>query len=132
MPGVNRGATVLVERERFVTLLVGAFHAGRARGHAGHGEAAHLRALLQQPLDVGRGHMTFDGVAVDPGGVARTERRRHAVDLLVRRHVRHILGRDLETVGLQVLDPFLAAAAGRALVDRDLGGERRRADEREQ
>ena len=54
MPGVHRRTAVFVERQHVVALLVSAFHAGEPVGMAGHGEAAHLRALFQQALDVGR------------------------------------------------------------------------------
>src|SRR3989442_9442313 len=54
--------------------------------------------------------------------------RSHAV---ARRHARHVNGvvnRDPKAGGFEMLDPFLAAAAGRGLVHDDVGRRRRSRD----
>ncbi|CAI8775704.1 hypothetical protein EMIT048CA2_170017 [Pseudomonas chlororaphis] len=86
------------------------FHAGRTHGHAGGGDAEQVVAFAQGQHLVGR-HMAFDEFAVDHRGVAGRQARGHAQALLDFAHIAFDMVVDLEAVGLQVLDPFLAAAA---------------------
>ena len=57
--------------------------------------------------------MTLDGVPVDNGGVTGLERRRHAEAAFDCVQVLGILDIHREAVGPQVVDPVLAASAGR-------------------
>ena len=60
-------AAVAPDQEHFVRLDLSGrnFHAGRAGRHSRHREAFRIRPLVQQPLDVLDGHVSFDEVAGD-------------------------------------------------------------------
>ena len=105
-------------------LAVAHFHAGRADRHAGHRCASEVR-LGTQLEDVGCRHVAFDELATDHGGMAGAEPGRHAMGNLHRAHVGRDAGGHAEAVGLEVLDPVLAAAAVGVAMDVDgdrLGG----------
>jgi len=86
------------------------------------GEADALRLFLQQAADLAGRDVAFDRVAADQAGVAGGQ---PVGDAHLRAHRVVAAGMDLhrEAVGLQVLDPVLAAAAfGRFPdLDQDLG-----------
>ena len=88
MAGEDGRLALRVEADDVVAVgRVGAFHAGRAHRHAGHGQAAQVRALGQD-RNLLRRHMAFDELAVVHPGVALRQARRHAQALLDRAHVR--------------------------------------------
>jgi hypothetical protein len=61
--------------------------------------------------------MPFDKLAVDQGGMARSQTRWHAVLLLEFAHVGFDAVVNLESIVLEVADPFFAAAAVGVTVD---------------
>ena len=72
---------------------------------------------MEQPLHVGRRHVSFDDVVADHGGVARPGPLRDAVLCLDGIHVLDVGYRRREAGLAQVLDPQRATTAGRVLVD---------------
>ncbi len=65
--------------------------------------------------------MSFDGVALDHAGVAGEQMIGNPGHLLDRVEIGEIFGLHLETAGRQMIDPHLAAAAGRRFENLDLG-----------
>lgn len=99
-------------------LAVAHFHARRADRHARYGGADQVGAFAQLE-DVGCRHVAFDELAVDHSGMTGAHAVGHAETALDCAHVCfHMVG-DLETVGFEVLDPVLAAAAVGVAVDVD-------------
>src|SRR5690606_29892224 len=76
--GVRLGLAVRGDQLDGVGLhaAVGHFHARGTGRHAGHGEAAGLRTIREQALDVFSRHVAFDEIAVHLGGVAGALGRR--------------------------------------------------------
>ncbi len=71
MAGEDFRAAVFADQERVVGFdLVAHFHARRADGHAGHGEAYYVGVFCKQAADVGGGDVAFDHIAVDHRSVA--------------------------------------------------------------
>src|SRR5215470_15243537 len=135
--GEDGGFTGAVEEEDLVGLgcLTRRVHAGRAGGHAGHGQTRRARALLQQAVDeVGR-YVALDDVALDQGGVTGSQALGDLMALLDRRDVGNILFLDRIAAGAQVTHPPLAATSGRLLVHghrglaRSLGRQSHQADQ---
>ena len=87
-----------------------AVHAGAADGHARHAQAQRHRALTQQAVDVGCGHMAFDHVAAHQRGVAGAVLLRHP-QALACGDVAGVEGAHAEAVFFEVSDPVVAAAA---------------------
>src|SRR2546426_11016022 len=103
-------------------------HPWGPRWHPRDRHARDLRTFLEQALDHIDRHVAFHHVALHQRRVAGREPARHA---MVRGHagdVNRVVHHDPEAGRLEMLDPFLAAAAGRGLVHDDLGSRRRRGD----
>src|SRR3954462_607703 len=63
--GENCGLSVLVESQNLVRLGARSIHSRRAHWHAGNREAGDLRLLPQEPINVFRGNVTLDEIAVN-------------------------------------------------------------------
>lgn len=116
MFGEHPHALVSVEQYLVGVAAVAHFHARGAHRHARHGEAMGVRAFLQQPLHVLGGHVAFDGVAVDKGGVAGAHARFQTGFLLDGLQVLGLVHLHFEAVVAHVLGPGRAAAAARRFV----------------
>jgi hypothetical protein len=96
------------------------FHAGRTDRHAGNGDALYIRSLLQQPLDDVRRDMALHEVVTRYRRVAGRDVVTDTQLRLCLSHIRAIDRIKPESIVLQMFDPFVTAAAGRALAHRDL------------
>src|SRR5690606_14461624 len=111
--------TGAVEGQHVVVLLDEAFHAGRTHRHAGHRETADRRVLVDHaPDQVGR-DVALDGIAAHGRRVAGDASCRHAEIALDVGEVVQVVRDDGEAVLTHVIDPCIAATAGRRLVDDD-------------
>jgi hypothetical protein len=65
------GPAVFLDEQNVVRFALGALlHPRRADRHAGDRKANGVGTLCYEPLDIGRGHMALDDIAVDLGGMA--------------------------------------------------------------
>jgi hypothetical protein len=116
---VNAVTAVGQDEQNVVRNAPTSLHAGRSRRHSGDRETARLRTLGEEPLDLARGYVPFDRIALDDRGVAAAERVRYAEPGAVNPRVLHVLRLHTEAVCPQMLDPRAAAASAGILVDRN-------------
>ena len=118
------GAAIFLNQQHikgiFPALVFGTVHPRTANGHAGHREAQRNGTLFQQSADIGCGNVTLDDITADRGCVARAQLLGHAQSL-TRSGIAHIAHIDLETMGLQMFDPQLAATTVGVFPDLDRG-----------
>ena len=117
--GEDLGAAVFLHQQHVIGLrrAVRLFHARRAQRHIRHGKPDGIGPFGYEPLDVLRWHMPLDDIAADEAGVAggefapdsrlALEVGEHAPRCVPCCHVEAVLG--------EMVDPFVAAMAGRRL-----------------
>ena len=118
-PGEDFRLPGLVEAENLVVVGARAFHAGRSHRHARDRETRDFGLFLEQARDICGGHVTLDDVSVDDPGVTRAQVVGNSESALDLGHPGCVLGVDTITVLDEMLDPALATAAARVLVDGD-------------
>lgn len=122
--GEDARLTASVNEEYFVRVdAVVYFHARGTEGHAEHGQADGIRSGCEQASDLCRWNVAFDDIAFHAGGMTGRELARHSQPLAFRSGIRDIFRRDGKAGRSHVLDPGATAAAGRTLVDKNLGAD---------
>lgn len=122
VPSVNGVRAIFSPGDHVIRLFgQSLFHTRRADRHACHADPGQRGPLTEQSLNVFRGNVSFDDVAVHDGCVARAERIWDAVLILHRRHVGRVPLTDFKPGRLQSLYPRLTAASGGVLVNGDCG-----------
>lgn len=101
-----------VERDAAVAL-----HSGGSGWHARDRQSARFRSFGEQAFDLTRRHVALDRVTFDHGGVAASERIRHAEPRAVSFRILDVLGLHTEAVGPQMVNPRAATPSGSILVD---------------
>src|SRR6267378_3478185 len=115
----DSGLAVLVEGENLVVLLARPLHSRRSHRHTRHCQPRHPGLFLQQLRDIRGGHVSLDQIPVHHCGVTRRQGVGDAEGALYFRHCRSVLRVDTVAVLDEIVDPVLAAAAARILVDGD-------------
>ena len=118
------GSAIFLNQEHikgiFPALVFGPVHPRTANGHAGHRKAQGNGTLFEQSADIGCGNVPLDDITADSGCVARAQLLGHAQSL-TRSGIAHIAHLDLETMGLQMFDPQMAATTVGVFPDLDRG-----------
>lgn len=119
---VDLAASIIIEQHdiKRISTLTPDLHAGATYGHTGHGQAACLGLFGDQSLDVVRGHMSFDGITIDDGGVTGGQCARHTIAFPIRSGAWHIMRKHCKAILFEVNYPVFAASAAGSFIDRDL------------
>ena len=99
--------------------MPGLLHSRRAGRHSRDREPTGLRALSEQPLDLARRHVAFDGIAFDHRGVAAAQVLRYACLATEYGGVGDVQWIHTEPVRAEVVTPRDATASSRVLVQLD-------------
>lgn len=104
---------------KFSAFIFGAIHSGRSEWHARNGKPHRDRTFAEQALDFLGRHMPLEGVPFYHGRMARAVLLWNAVSATERGSITDVMGDNVESIVLKILDPVFTAAAIRCFPDFD-------------